>query len=174
MMPGRSPDLRSDRLLLRAPHLNDAEVMCKLADDNEVARWMGRIPHPYRLADALFFLNDIVPHEVAWMIEVTDQGVAGVGGFAFPANGQDVELGYWLGQPFWGKGYATEAATLMLGYAWASGTSSVRSGCFDGNERSRRVLDKVGFQVVGRSTRSNLAQGLDLRHVDMSINRPDP
>ncbi len=164
--------MRSDRLLLRAPTLDDADVVRRLVDDIDVARWMSRVPHPYRLADAMFFLSDVVPHEVAWIIEVTDEGVAGIGGFAFPGNGQDVELGYWLGQPYWGQGFATEAATLMLDYAWSSGTSRVRSGCFDGNERSRRVLDKLGFQVVGRSTRSNLAQGLDLLHVDMSIARP--
>ena len=131
---------------------------------------MSRIPHPYRLADAAHFIAEIAPRENCWAIAVEGR-LAGVGGLAARADSVDIELGYWLGRPFWGRGYATEAAGLMLEQAWSAGMARVLSGHFDGNLRSRRVLDKLGFCEVGRSTRHNLALGRDLPHVDMLVER---
>ncbi|RYB02396.1 GNAT family N-acetyltransferase [Lichenibacterium ramalinae] len=164
--------LRSDRLVLRPLQAGDAEAIAALLDDVEVVRWTSRIPHPYRLADAVYFLTEIAPRETCWGIAVAGGALAGVGGLAARADAPDVELGYWLGRPFWGRGYATEAAGLMLDQAWSEGRARVLSGYFDGNLRSRRVLGKLGFREVGRSTRHNLALGRDLPHVDMLVERP--
>ena len=68
------PVLRSRRLVLRSPHKKDADTIQALANDWEVARRLARVPYPYTLDDALFFLEQIVPKELAWIVQHAGSG----------------------------------------------------------------------------------------------------
>lgn len=165
--------LSSQRLLLRQPTHSDIDAICTLANNWEVVRWMGRLPFPYLRKDAAFFLEKLVPHEAVWIFqdrESTD--VLGVGGLNQHAVSGKVELGYWLGQDHWGKGFATEASRAILDYAFGPlALPGVVSGCFTGNARSAHVLTKLGFRTVGTSTRWCMAQANELPHLDMALTR---
>ena len=62
------------------------------------------------------------------------------------------ELGYWLGQPYWGHGYATEAAHAVVAAARSAGATAMRSRALLSNTGSRSVLRKVGFTEIGEET----------------------
>lgn len=96
---GYAPQIVSERLILRQPSHEDVGIICALANNWEVTRWMGRLPYPYLREDALFFLEHVVPREVAWIIQGRSSGEAfGVAGPASHEISGSVELGYWLGQ----------------------------------------------------------------------------
>lgn len=166
------PPLSSERLLRRPDHA-DVDAICVLANNWKVARWMGRLPFPYRREDAVFFLEQIVPREAAWIIQ--DRGgaeVLGIGGLAPHGASGTVELGYWLGERHWGRGFATEAGRAILGYVFGTAClPEVVSGCFVGNARCAHVLGKLGFRTTGTSTRSCTAQARELPHLDMALAR---
>ena len=105
------------------------------------------------------------------MIADRDGGeLLGVVGLAPHAD--RVEFGYWLGREHWNRGIATEAGRAVLSYAFgAAALTRIVSGCFEGNGRSSRVLEKLGFAVTGRSSRPCLARGQDVPHVDMALTR---
>ena len=168
-----APRLSSQRLTLRRPNRNDAEAIRRLADDWEVARRLARVPFPYTLDDALFFLDQIVPKELAWIVQHAGSGdVLGVADLTPHADADRMELGYWLGREFWGRGFATEAANVVLDYAFgAVRASEITAGCFVDNIRSARVLGKLGFRIAGESLRLCLAEGRELRHYDMLLTR---
>ena len=95
-------------------------------------------------------------------------GIAGL----VPHGAASAELGYWLGRPHWGHGFATEAARAILAFAFTTAAlPELTSGCFTGNLRSARVLEKLGFRQTGTSTRACLAQAKDLPHLDMRLPR---
>lgn len=72
-------------------------------------------------------------------------GLLGIGGEAAGA-----ELGYWIGRPYWGHGYATAAARLAVAFAFRElGAERLRAMCLDTNAASWRVLEKVGFRFTG-------------------------
>ena len=169
---GQAPALASARLRLRPIDERDADAITSLIGDFEVARWLSRVPHPYSREDALGFILNDAPQHVMWVIELPDGQLAGLGGFTFVTRHCEVELGYWLGRPFWGQGIATEAGALMMEHAWRLSTQRIRSGYFEGNTRSSAVLRKLGFSDVQRSTRFNLALGGERAHVDVMAERP--
>ena len=81
-------------------------------------------------------------------------------------------LGYWIGRPFWGRGYGTEAVALLVDHAFERHAGRhVGAGVFDDNPASRRVLEKLGFAGPGatRSTASHAAARC--RDVDMQLTR---
>ena len=102
----------------------------------------------------------------------TSGEVFGVAGLASHETLGSVELGYWLGQSHWSNGFATEASRAILDFAFGKASlPKVVSGCFVGNIRSAHVLEKLGFQPVRTSTRSCMAQGKELPHLDMALTR---
>ena len=170
--PGHLPALASERLSLRRPGQADVDPICALANNWEVTRWMGRLPFPYLRRDAVFFVEMVARQEAVWVVERRDGKVLGVVGLA-PVEAPDaLELGYWLGEPHWGRGYAREAAGRVLDYAFGvAGLAEIASGYFEGNCRSARVLRKLGFRQTGTSARSCMVQAAKLPHVDMSLAR---
>lgn len=148
-----SPVIETRRLTLRAPERGDARRMAELANDFDVVKMTGRMPFPYRLADAEAFIGRCEQRdprrEVQFAIEVEDQGYAGGLGFFPNAEGQ-LEVGYWLGRPFWGRGIATEALKGAL--VWASRDWKKRcvvAGHFEDNPASGVVLTKADFLYTG-------------------------
>jgi RimJ/RimL family protein N-acetyltransferase len=146
-----TPVLETERLVLRAPRREDARAIAALANDRRIAENTARILHPYGLADA-----------EAWIASVgteasPDTFVIAIGGEVIGACGCELrngkpEIGYWLGVPFWGNGYATEAARAVIGHAFGERFHpELHSGARISNPASRRVLEKCGFQWTGVS-----------------------
>ncbi|MDP8915756.1 MAG: GNAT family N-acetyltransferase [Pseudomonadota bacterium] len=151
--PDAKPVLQSPRLRLRAPAPPDAPRIAELASDPDIARMTTRMPYPYGLKDAEAFiertLNQDLRRDVTFLVESQADGPVGMLGF-FTEGPVGPELGYWIGRPCWGRGYATEAAATALDWAHRSwGKRAIVAGFFTDNAASGRVLEKTGFLHTG-------------------------
>lgn len=147
------PAIATDRLILRGPVAGDAPAIAEFANDLGVTGMTSQMPWPYRPADAEAFVaaaQRLDPrHEATFAIQHREFGVIGVLGFDRDENGRP-EVGYWLGRPFWGRGYATEALTAALAWAKADWRRNVVwAGHFADNRASGQVLVKAGFLYTG-------------------------
>ncbi|WP_299961751.1 GNAT family N-acetyltransferase [uncultured Roseobacter sp.] len=132
-----SKSIHTDRLELRPFRDADADAVTALIGNPEVARWLTRVPHPYTAEDARqFFARDTEEAQV-YAITLSDMAIGG-------CSIED-ELGYWLGMPYWGQGYATEATHALLVRHFEAGVPDLKSGYVLGNFGSKRVLEKLGF-----------------------------
>ena len=146
-----APTLETERLVLRAPRDTDAKAIALLVNDRRIAEMITRIPYPNTLADTQAFLAGVNrgDGETVYLITARDGSILGACGIA-RRPGQPPELGYWLGVPYWGNGYATEAARAVIDHAFADlGCDALVSGARVSNPASRRVLEKCGFQWTG-------------------------
>jgi RimJ/RimL family protein N-acetyltransferase len=146
-------EIRTDRLILRAPKLDDVGAITRLCGDFAIASMTSRMPHPYAETDARQFVSQVSrqdgARERSFAIELPGEGLIGCLGFHKAASAP-LEFGYWIGQPYWGHGFATEAAGGALHWAakdW--GRRTVASGHFAGNAASANVLIKSGFLYTG-------------------------
>jgi RimJ/RimL family protein N-acetyltransferase len=140
--------LKTVRLVMRTPCFEDAKRLAILVNDRRIAENTARIPHPYGVADAKEWIGAMTSQSAeTYLITV---GGEIVGGCGIDVRGGLPEIGYWLGVPFWGNGYATEAARALIDHAFADlGHEVVISGARVSNPASRRVLEKCGFQWTG-------------------------
>jgi RimJ/RimL family protein N-acetyltransferase len=146
----RTPVLKTGRLILRAPRMDDAEAMAALFNDRRIAENTARLPHPYSLQDAEAFISYVASGgEPAFVITLADGRIVGNCGIGqLRADGPD--LGYVIGVDHWGQGYATEAAHALIDHAFTDlGFEELRAGARVSNPTSRRVLEKCGFQWTG-------------------------
>jgi RimJ/RimL family protein N-acetyltransferase len=148
-----TPVVSTERLVLRGPVRTDAEAIYRLASDFNVAGMTTSIPHPYRMEDAEAFLDRALDRDFeespGFAIEHRNFGLVGMLGFKTDDPARP-EIGYWLGRPYWNRGYMTEAVRGALKWArrdWRK--SVVAAGHFADNPASGQVLVKAGFLYTG-------------------------
>jgi len=149
---------------IRSWEAADASTMARHANNHAI--WMNlrdRFPHPYTRNHAVSFIRRVQASqpETTFCIEV-DGEPAGSIGFMLQQDVERVsaEIGYWLGEPFWGRGVCTEALKAMTGHAIAShGLTRLFALPFASNLASCRVLEKAGYVLEGHLRRSAIKDG---------------
>ena len=131
----KAPTLITPRLTLRALRKSDAPDVARKIAPWGVIKWLSAPPHPYRLADAHWFIEN-QGDGVNWAITTND---AFLGVICMPA------LGFWLAEAHQGRGYMTEAARAVLKRHFGQSSDTVLTGHMVGNHASRAVLLKLGF-----------------------------
>jgi RimJ/RimL family protein N-acetyltransferase len=138
--------------------------------DYDVARMTSRVPHPYGESDAEAFIASGEANR--FVIERKGDGL--FMGMAGIHADDGYEFGYWLGRPFWGFGYATEAAQRLVSYAFTVlDVSQLHAGWFYDNPASGHVLAKLGARHNGSAMRDCRARGMALLCHDMLLTRAD-
>jgi RimJ/RimL family protein N-acetyltransferase len=143
------PVLATARLVLRAPRRSDVKAIASFANDRRIAANTARIPHPYGIEDAEKFIASVNKREGEVCFAVTLDG-APIGVCSVDLREDGPEMGYWLGVPHWGHGFATEATRALIDHAFGDlEHDTLISGARVNNPASRRVLEKCGFQWTG-------------------------
>lgn len=144
---------RTDRLLLRPHWPEDARELHSTIADEQIVRNLSRAPWPYGLSDAQEFVSReaSMEHPTFLLMQRTEGAPRLVGGCGLHEEDGNLELGYWIAQPYWGLGYATEAARALVGIARALGHSKIHARHFIDNPASGRVLRKAGFRATGKT-----------------------
>ena len=148
------PVLVTENLVLRAPHAEDIDAIAILADNPAIATMVSRIPHPYGRTDAETFVRTSAKRgngNCVYAITEAETGkLLGCCSLETTEAGKALELGYWVGEPFWGHGIATEAVHALVDMAFRTReVSHIDASCRVINPASRRVLQKSGFQFQG-------------------------
>lgn len=141
------------QILLRPWQQNDAEPLVALANNKKIWDNMrDYFPHPYTESDAQEWLalNAGVTPVLNFVIEVDGQLAGGIG--MVPKTDvyrNNMEIGYWLGEPYWGKGIATQSIALICNIIWKNHLhiNRIYAEVFENNKASMRVLQKNGFEL---------------------------
>jgi ribosomal-protein-alanine N-acetyltransferase len=165
------PTLQTDRLLLRPHTLADAPEVARLAGAREVAATTLRIRHPYSVADAEAFITeweDAADERVGFAIVLRENSaLLGGAGLRLENQHRRAELGYWIGVPYWGHGYATEAARAVLRYGFeVLNLHRIHASHFSNNAASGNILRKIGMKREGRLQQHILKWG---QYVDLEL-----
>lgn len=155
------PVLVTERLVLRPPHRDDVPDLSRLAANRAVAEMLARMPHPYGEREARDFVaraGDRATGCVYAIARAETGAFIGCAGLE-PREG-GLELGYWIGEPHWGKGFATEAAHALVDLAFrATEVEVLHVACRVINPASRRVIHKCGFQYAGQGMMDSIVAG---------------
>lgn len=155
-LPRPQPILPTERLVLRALVPADAPAVQHLAGAREVADTTLNIPHPYEDGMAETWIAERAEayargEGVAFAIAAREDGAL-IGAIGLTLNRRffRAEMGYWLGVPYWNRGYATEAARAMLRFGFETiGAHRIHAARFSRNPASGRVLEKIGMRCEG-------------------------
>jgi ribosomal-protein-alanine N-acetyltransferase len=163
----RPPILTTSRLTLRAFTDEDADAVFAHAKNPNVTRFT-LWDHHKNINDTLIFVHDYaqiryregMPEPYAITINPDTRPVGSLGCFWAAKPNLTMELGYWIAEPFWGKGYIVEAARAVLAHAFAHyDVQRMQARVIEGNDASARVLAKLGFREEGTLRKALLRRG---------------
>lgn len=150
------PTLTGIRVVLRAFALSDADRVQQLAGDEMVAATTRNIPHPYKdgMADEWISMHQSLHKNGNGLVYAIThrqkKHLMGAVSLMSIEKQHQAELGYWLGTEYWGKGYTTEAAGLLIEHAFSQlGLIRIYAHCMAGNRASARILTKIGMEHEG-------------------------
>ncbi|RAZ74747.1 GNAT family N-acetyltransferase [Mesorhizobium atlanticum] len=155
------PSLATERLVMRAPRESDLEQLVTLADNRHVAEMLARMPHPYGETEGRTFLAMAASRRagIVYALTLKDTGTF-VGCAGLNTTDRGLELGYWIGEPHWKRGYATEAAHALVDLAFQRTSIQVlHASTRVINPASRRVIHKCGFQYAGQGMLNSIVAG---------------
>ncbi len=148
--------INTTRLLLRPFTLTDAPDVHQLASEYEIAANTLRIPHPYELSMAEDWIAGQVQaaeeqRELTWaVVQREEKMLLGSIGLILFKEFEQAELGYWIGKPYWNKGYASEAAKAVLEFGFKNlHFQRIHAHHLSRNPVSGKVLKKIGMQHEG-------------------------
>lgn len=157
-------EIKGENFLLRKIKTEDRSQLAELANNRKI--WLqlrDKFPHPYSIDDADFYINMILAEkpQYSFAIEVDGQfgGMVGL----LPMDDvyrRTTEIGYWLGEPYWGKGIMTEACKLVTDYGLQTlDFIRIHTGVFENNLGSMRILEKCGYKKDGVFKKSIIKDG---------------
>ena len=155
--------IETERLRLREYADKDIPDLVKLANVWDIAKWLVALPYPYTHQCAVDWVATVhaqhiagMPVSFAFALKDTDQIIGGGGldgSFAGigAKTGDCIALGYWLGLPYHGQGYATEITHALIAYGFKNlNADAIYASANPGNSASQRVLTKAGMLSMGR------------------------
>jgi 8-oxo-dGTP diphosphatase len=163
------PTLQTPRLILRPLTLADAGIIERYVSDWDVARWTAAIPHPYPKDGAAEWIGgrDSASEMVLAIVDREKGELIGCIGLEPGDDADSGEFGYWIGKPFWSRGYGTEALRAYVAYAFRElGLERVTAGAMPANKGSIRVQEKAGFRKTGERDQDAPARAGGKIHVE--------
>lgn len=163
--------LVTERLILRKLEATDANRIENLAGDHEVAKTTLNIPHPYPEGSAVAFIHSTLESErtgkliTRAIIEKETNELIGLMAISIHSTFNRGELAYWVGKPYWGQGYGTEAAKAVLQFGFeVLKLNRIYAQSFTTNPGSWRIMEKIGLKYEGtlRQHVSRFGQYYDL------------
>ena len=161
--------METERILLRHWQDSDADVLYEYAEEPEVGERAGWPPHNSR-EQSLEIIRTVFNNPTTWAIVLKETGkVVGAIGYGpscdchLPARCDEPTVGYWIGQPYWNRGFCTEALACLIEHVhYSTSLPSLISGHFVDNPASGRVMEKCGFVPTGEfCTDPTLVDGAD-------------
>lgn len=156
------PSLETARLILRPFQYTDGADVERLAGDRAIADTTKHIPHPYPEGAAAVW---IATHADLWaagtgapfaIVERATEALIGGIGLVIHNASRSAEMGYWIGVPYWNKGYASEAARALLAFGFGLGLHRIHAHHLARNPASGRVMQKIGMTFEGTLREASL------------------
>tara|TARA_Y100001970_G_scaffold208165_1_gene253656 strand:- start:1794 stop:2300 length:507 start_codon:yes stop_codon:yes gene_type:complete len=161
--------INTERLNLKKIEKKDLKVLVNHLNNWNVVKWLVNVPYPYTFNDAEKWLEKSSKEELALNIFHKNNLIGGITIDKRTSNNTPV-LGYWIGEDYWGKGYALEACNSLISYFFSnhSGNILYASHMFK-NEKSKKILLNLGFQKVSEGKVFSLSKNIEVGDVNYEL-----
>jgi len=164
-----SIEIKTERLNLKKIEKKDLKVLVNHLNNLNVVKWLANVPYPYTLNDAETWLDIASKEQLALNIYLKSILIGGITIDKRTTNNSPV-LGYWIGEEYWGKGYAIEACNSLISFFFSnhSGNKLYASHMLK-NEKSKKILLNLGFQKVSEGKIFSLSKNTEVDDVNYEL-----
>ena len=141
-------ELRTDNLVIKKPSKDDLNSLIKGLNNWNISKWLVNVPYPYTINHAKLWLKKTHEDNYSFNIFLKKKLIGGIS-ITNKKNTTKPELGYWIGEDFWGKGYAHESCINLKHYFFSNTSHNIiYASHMKGNIKSKKILMNIGFKFV--------------------------
>ena len=161
--------INTERLNLKKIEKKDLKVLVNHLNNWNVVKWLVNVPYPYTFNDAEKWLEKSSKEELALNIFLKNNLIGGITIDKRTSNNTPV-LGYWIGEDYWGKGYAIEACNSLISYFFSNHSVNILyASHMLNNEKSKKILLNLGFQKVSEGKVFSLSKNIEVEDVNYKL-----
>ena len=164
-----SIQINTERLVLKKIKLKDINLLIKNLNNWNITKWLIKVPFPYTINDAKNWINKSIKRELSLNIYYNN---ILIGGITIDKRKDDSSfvLGYWLGEEYWGKGFATEASESIIAYFFSnSSATKIYASHMFGNEKSKKILTNLGFKKINTGNVFSLSRKEEVQDINYEL-----
>ncbi|MBD1147967.1 GNAT family N-acetyltransferase [Pelagibacterales bacterium SAG-MED31] len=156
--------INSKRLVLKKISTKDVNQLIKNLNNWNIVKWLVNVPYPYTINDANFWIDKSNNEELC--LNIYKNNIL-VGGISIDKRDRNVnELGYWIGEEYWGNGYALEACQSLISYFFLNSIEkTIYCGHMKGNEKSKKIILKLGFKKINTGKKYSVSRKEEVKDI---------
>jgi len=166
-----SLEINTLNLIIKKPDKKDISSLVKELNNWNISKWLVEVPYPYSINDANFWITKTQQDEFSFNIYVKNNLI---GGISLSKKFDDTkwELGYWIGEEYWGNGYAIEACENLIKYFFTNTNNrQIYASHMVDNIKSKKIILTLGFKEVGVGRKYSLSRQEDVEDINYQLKK---
>ena len=151
-------ELHTDNLVIKKPSEKHLNSLIKELNNWNICKWLIEVPYPYSIDDAKYWIKKTKQDEYSFNIYLKNKLIGGVS-LSNQRENSKWELGYWIGEEYWGNGYAIEACENLISYFFSNTNNSIiYASHMKDNIKSKKIIIKLGFKLVSSGKKFSISR----------------
>ena len=151
-------ELHTNNLVIKKPSENHLNSLIKELNNWNISKWLIEVPYPYSIDDAKYWVKKTKQDQYSLNIYLKNKLIGGVS-LSNQRENSKWELGYWIGEEYWGNGYAIEACENLISYFFSNTNNSlIYASHMQDNIKSKKIIINLGFKLVGSGKKFSISR----------------
>jgi len=151
-------ELHTNNLIIKKPSEKHLNSLIKELNNWNISKWLIEVPYPYTVDDAKYWVKKTKQDEYSFNIFLKNKLIGGVSLGNLRENSK-WELGYWIGEEYWGNGYAIEACENLISYFFSNTNNSIiYASHMKDNIKSKKIIINLGFKLVSSGKKFSISR----------------
>lgn len=151
-------ELHTKNLIIKKPSEKHLKSLIKELNNWNISKWLIEVPYPYSIDDAKYWVKKTKQDQYSLNIYLKNKLIGGVS-LSNQRENSKWELGYWIGEEYWGNGYAIEACENLISYFFSNTNNSIiYASHMKDNIKSKKIIIKLGFNLVSSGKKFSISR----------------
>ena len=151
-------ELHTNNLIIKKPSEKHLKSLIKELNNWNISKWLIEVPYPYTVDDAKYWLKKSKQDEYSFNIYLKNKLIGGLS-LTNQRENSKWELGYWIGEEYWGNGYAIEACENLISYFFSNTNNSIiYASHMKDNIKSKKIIIKLGFNLISSGKKFSISR----------------
>ena len=151
-------ELHTNNLIIKKPSEKHLNALIKELNNWNISKWLIEVPYPYSIDDAKYWVKKTKQDQYSLNIYLKNKLIGGVS-LSNQRENSKWELGYWIGEEYWGNGYAIEACENLISYFFSNTNNSIiYASHMKDNIKSKKIIIKLGFNLVSSGKKFSISR----------------
>ena len=151
-------ELHTDNLVIKKPSEKHLNSLIKELNNWNISKWLIEVPYPYSIDDAKYWVKKSKQDQYSFNIYLKNKLIGGLS-LSNQRENSKWELGYWIGEEYWGNGYAIEACENLISYFFSNTNNSIiYASHMKDNIKSKKIIIKLGFKLVSSGKKFSISR----------------